>query len=155
METLNAAINANKNQKIIMCHKLKKLIKNGIKGKNIAILGLSFKANTDDIRESASINIINFILEEGGIVRAYDPIANDSMSKLFSDILYFEDVYEAIDGVDALVIMTEWNEFRSLDLARIKKIMKGPYVLDTRNILNMIELSRLGFIYDNVGRIKN
>ena len=138
-----------------MCHKLKKLIKNGIKGKSIAILGLSFKANTDDIRESASINIINFILEEGGIVRAYDPIANNSMSKLFSDVSYFKDVYEAIDGVDALVIMTEWNEFRSLDLARIKKSMKGPYVLDTRNILNMIELSRLGFTYDNVGRIKN
>ena len=155
METLNAAINANENQKIIMCHKLKKLIKNGIKGKRIAILGLSFKANTDDIRESASINIINFILGEGGIVRAHDPIANSSMSKLFSDISYFEDVYEAIDGVDALVIMTEWNEFRSLDLARIKKSMKGPYVLDTRNILNMLELSRLGFIYDNVGRIKD
>lgn len=155
METLNAAINANKNQKMIMCHKLKKLIKNGIKGKNIAILGLSFKANTDDIRESASINIINFILGEGGIVRAHDPIANNSMSKLFTDILYFKDVYEAIDGADALVIMTEWNEFRSLDLARIKKSMNGPYVLDTRNILNMIELSRLGFIYDNVGRIKN
>ena len=155
METLNAAINANENQKIIMCHKLKKLIKNGITGKSIAILGLSFKANTDDIRESASINIINFILKEGGIVRAHDPIANNSMSKLFSDISYFEDVYEAIDGVDALVIMTEWNEFRSLDLARIKKGMKGPYVLDTRNILNMLELSRLGFIYDNVGRIKD
>ena len=138
-----------------MCHKLKKLIKNSITGKSIAILGLSFKANTDDIRESASINIINFILKEGGIVRAHDPIANNSMSKLFSDISYFEDVYEAIDGVDALVIMTEWNEFRSLDLARIKKSMKGPYVLDTRNILNMLELSRLGFIYDNVGRIKN
>ncbi len=155
METLNAAINANKNQKIIMCNKLKKLIKNGIKGKNIAVLGLSFKANTDDIRESASIDIINFILNEGGIVRAHDPIANDSMLKLFSDILYFTDVYEAIQGADALVIMTEWNEFRSLDLGRIKKSMNGSYVLDTRNILNMDELSRLGFIYDNVGRIKN
>ncbi len=138
-----------------MCNKLKKLIKNGIKGKNIAVLGLSFKANTDDIRESASIDIINFILNEGGIVRAHDPIANDSMLKLFSDILYFTDVYEAIQGADALVIMTEWNEFRSLDLGRIKKSMNGSYVLDTRNILNMDELSRLGFIYDNVGRIKN
>jgi len=154
METLSATIRANKNQKVKMGEKLEKLITGGIKNKSIAVLGLSFKANTDDVRESSSIDMINFIINMGGYVSAYDPIANNSMSKIFSDISYFDDVYEAISGVDALVVMTEWNEFRSLNLPRIKEIMKGNYILDTRNIINMKELSNLGFIYDNVGRIK-
>ena len=126
----------------------------GIKDKVIAVLGLSFKANTDDIRESSSIDMINFILSMGGNVRAYDPIANNAMSQLFSNISYFKDVYEAIKKADALVIMTEWNEFRSLDLKKIRNIMNGNIVLDTRNIMNMKELASLNFVYDNVGRIK-
>ena len=125
-----------------------------IKDKIIAVLGLSFKANTDDVRESSSINMIEFILSKGGIVRAYDPIANVSMSKLFDNISYFDDVYDAVKGADALVVMTEWNEFRALDLPRIKKIMRSAFILDTRNIINMSELSKLGFVYDNIGRIK-
>ena len=93
--------------------KLEKLIDASVKDKKIAVLGLSFKANTDDVRESSSIDMIEFILNKGGIVRAYDPIANASMSKLFKNISYFDDVYDAIEGADALVVMTEWNEFRS------------------------------------------
>ena len=154
METLEAAINANKNQKSRLGSKLEKLIDSNFKNKKIAILGLSFKANTDDVRESSSIDMIKFVIKNGGIVRAYDPIANVSMSKIFNDIEYFDDVYKAIEGADCLVVMTEWNEFRSLDLPRIKKIMNQPYILDTRNIMNMSELSRLGFVYDNIGRIK-
>mgnify|MGYP001425573920 CR=1 FL=1 len=154
METLNAAINANKNQKKKIGAKLEKLISNNFKDKKIAILGLSFKANTDDVRESASIDLIKFILNKGGLVRAYDPIANQSMVKLFDEISYFDDVYDAIKGSYALVIMTEWNEFRSLDLPKIKKIMSGNHILDARNIVNMVELSKLGFNYDNIGRIK-
>ncbi len=154
LETLGAAKRANKNQKEKMGIKLKNLIDDSIKDKKIAVLGLSFKANTDDVRESSSIDMIEFILNKGGIVRAYDPIANGSMSKLFENISYFDDVYDAIEGADALVVMTEWNEFRSLDLPRIKNIMKSAFILDTRNIINMTELSRLGFVYDNVGRLK-
>ncbi len=154
METLRAAKKANDNQKAKMGTKLENLISSSLKGKKIAVLGLSFKANTDDIRESSSIDIIEFILSKGGIVRAYDPIANASMMELFDNISYFEDVYDAIKGADALVVMTEWNEFRALDLPRIKNIMESAFVLDTRNIINMSELSKLGFVYDNVGRIK-
>ena len=154
METLRAAKKANDNQKAKMGTKLENLISSSLKGKKIAVLGLSFKANTDDIRESSSIDIIEFILSKGGIVRAYDPIANASMMELFNNISYFEDVYDAIKGADALVVMTEWNEFRALDLPRIKNIMESAFVLDTRNIINMSELSKLGFVYDNVGRIK-
>ena len=154
METLRAAKKANDNQKAKMGTKLENLISSSLKGKKIAVLGLSFKANTDDIRESSSIDIIEFILSKGGIVRAYDPIANASMMELFNNISYFEDVYDAIKGADALVVMTEWNEFRALDLPRIKNIMESAFVLDTRNIINMSELYKLGFVYDNVGRIK-
>ena len=154
IETLSAAVKANENQKAKMCIKLENLMDTNIKDKKIAVLGLSFKANTDDVRESSSIDMIEFIINKGGVVRAYDPIANASMSKLFGNILYFDDVYDAIEGADALVVMTEWNEFRALDLPRIKNIMKHPCILDTRNVINMSELSDLGFIYDNVGRIK-
>ena len=154
METLQAAIKANKNQKERVGEKLDRLISGSIRGKKIAILGLAFKANTDDVRESSSIDLIKFILNDGGFVNAYDPIANESMANIFNDIHYFDNVYDAIDGVDALVIMTEWNEFRALDLNRIKKSMRNNYVLDTRNVLNMKELSDLGFVYDNIGRIK-
>ncbi|MBT3665036.1 UDP-glucose/GDP-mannose dehydrogenase family protein [bacterium] len=154
METLQAAIKANRNQKERIGEKLDRLVSGGIKGKKIAILGLTFKANTDDVRESSTIDLIKFILNQGGFVNAYDPIANESMAKIFNDIHYFDNVYDAICEVDALVIMTEWNEFRALDLNRIKKSMRNNYVLDTRNILNMKELSEQGFVYDNIGRIK-
>ena len=98
--------------------------------------------------------MIEFILSKGGIVRAYDPIANASMYELFNNISYFDDVYDAVKGADALAVMTEWNEFRALDLPRIKNIMESAFILDTRNIINMSELSKLGFVYDNIGRIK-
>ena len=154
METVNAAIVANKNQKKKMINKLINLFDGNINNRKIAVLGLAFKANTDDVRKSAAIDIIKGILGNGGIVNAYDPIANNEMSKIFHDIEYFDNLYAAIKNVDGIVIMTEWNEFRSLDLQKIKKIMKGNIILDTRNILDMDELSSLGFVYDNIGRIK-
>ena len=154
METVNAAIIANKNQKKRMANKLINLFDGDINNKKITVLGLAFKANTDDVRESASIDIIKGILDNGGIVNAYDPIANNEMSKNFHDIEYFNNLYDAVKNADGIVIMTEWNEFRSLDLQKIKKTMKGNIILDTRNILDMDELSSLGFVYDNIGRIK-
>ena len=154
METVNAAIIANKNQKKRMTNKLINLFDGNINNRKIAVLGLAFKANTDDVRDSSAIDIIKGILDNGGIVNAYDPIANNEMSKIFHDIEYFDNLYDAVKNVDGIVIITEWNEFRSLDLQKIKKIMKGNIILDTRNILDMDELSSLGFVYDNIGRIK-
>ena len=154
METVNAAIIANKNQKKRMANKLINLFDGNINNRKIAVLGLAFKANTDDVRDSSAIDIIKGILDNGGIVNAYDPIANNEMSKIFQDIEYFDNLYDAVKNVDGIVIMTEWNEFRSLDLQKIKKIMKGDIILDTRNILDMDELSSLDFVYDNIGRIK-
>tara|TARA_Y100001970_G_scaffold287109_1_gene410946 strand:- start:1327 stop:2640 length:1314 start_codon:yes stop_codon:yes gene_type:complete len=154
MKTVESAIMANENQKKRMVEKLVRLFAGNIKKKTIAVLGLSFKANTDDVRESSAIHMINSILNMGGFVNAYDPIANNEMSKIIKKINYFDSLYGAVSNADAVVIMTEWNEFRSLDLKKIKSIMRGEIFLDTRNIISMDELSSLSFAYDNVGRIK-
>jgi len=154
MNTVESAIKANNYQKKRMLIKLTTLFNGNLNSQHIAVLGLSFKANTDDVREASSIDMIRGILEDGGIVNAYDPIANSSMEKIFNNISYYNNVYETVKEVDGVVIMTEWNEFRGLDLQKIKKLMRGKVFLDTRNIVNMDELSTLGFNYDNIGRIK-
>jgi UDPglucose 6-dehydrogenase len=128
------------------------LLDNDLKGKIIAVLGLAFKQETDDVRDSPAIEIINSIHDTGGIIKAYDPIANDSMKEIFPELDYKSNWHEAVEGCDAVVIMTEWNEFRSLDLEKLKNLMSQPIVLDTRNILNVSELKRLKFKFDNVGR---
>ena len=152
MVTVTAAIEANKSQRKRMLNKLNELLDNNLKGKVIAILGLAFKQETDDVRESPAIDIISGIHDKGGIIKAYDPIANDSMKEIFPALDYKSNWHEAVKGSDAAVIMTEWNEFRSMDLEKLKILMSQSVVLDTRNILNVSELKRLGFKYDNVGR---
>lgn len=152
MNTIDAAITTNNIQKTRMVEKLKNLIGGDFSGKTIGILGLAFKPNTDDVRESSSIEMIQSILDEGGKVKAYDPIANKSMQNIFPDLNYLHSWEETCDGVDAMVIMTEWNEFRGMNLKKLKKVMKTPLVLDTRNILSMDKLSEYGFQFDNVGR---
>jgi len=152
MNTIDAAITTNNIQKKRMVEKLKNLIGGDFSGKTIGILGLAFKPNTDDVRESSSIEMIQSILDGGGKVKAYDPIANKSMQHIFPDLNYVHSWEETCDGVEAMVIMTEWNEFRGMDLKKLKKLMKTPLVLDTRNILSMDKLSEYGFQFDNVGR---
>ena len=152
MNTIDAAITTNNIQKTRMVEKLKNLIGSDFSGKTIGILGLAFKPNTDDVRESSSIEMIQSILDGGGKVKAYDPIANKSMQNIFPDLNYLHSWEETCDGVDAMVIMTDWNEFRGMNLKKLKKVMKTPLVLDTRNILSMDKLSEYGFQFDNVGR---
>ena len=152
MNTVIAAIKTNVKQKIRMINKLTSLI-GGLSGKNIAVLGLAFKPNTDDVRESASIDMIDGIIKGGGCVQAYDPIANKSMKEIFPKIKYFNSWETACNNVDAVVIMTEWNEFRGMDLKKLKSIMKLPFILDTRNILSINLLKNLNFKYDNIGRL--
>ena len=152
MFTINAAIKTNTNQRIRMLNKLKKLLKGKLKNKTIGILGLAFKQETDDVRESASIDIILALQKQGANIKAYDPIANDSMKKIIPNIKYKLSWQSAVKDCDAIVIMTEWNEFRGMDLSQLKELMSTPIVLDTRNILNISELKKLEFTYDNVGR---
>lgn len=152
IETIDAAINVNRRQKQRMVDKLNKLLSFNIKNKTIAILGLSFKPNTDDIRESPAKDIIKFILDKGGSINAYDPVANDAMSKIFDKVNYCNSWKDACKNTNAVVVMTEWNEFRGIDLKILKRTLISPLILDTRNIFSVDKLKAIGFIYDNVGR---
>jgi len=152
ISTIEAAIVSNNNQKFRMVKKLKMLVDCEFNGLTISILGLSFKPETDDVRDAASRSIIPQLLKAGAQINAYDPIASNNFKLHFPDISYFESWQEAVKGSDACMILTEWNEFRSMDLLQLKNLMKSPIIMDTRNILRMEELEKLGFNYDNVGR---
>lgn len=124
-----------------------------VKGRSIAVLGLSFKPNTDDLREAPALRLIDILLEKGVRIRAFDPIAMDNARKIYgSKIQFFSDSYSAAEGSDALVIMTEWNEFRVLDLDRIKNLLSGRVVIDCRNIYEPEVMEKLGFRYHSFGR---
>ena len=153
MRTIEGAIKANEFQKKRMIDKLRFLLGGNFIGKHIAILGLTFKPKTDDVRESPAITMTEAILKEGGKVSAYDPEGSSNFSKLFPDITYKKSWEKAVSKSDGMVILTEWNEFRGLEADKIKKLMNAPVVLDTRNILNMHEFQNAGIIFDNVGRL--
>ena len=148
---LKGVISANKRQRELMVEKIKHHL-GDLKGKTIAILGLAFKQNTDDIRKSPAIDIIQLLLKEGAQIRCFDPLAMGNTKKILLDLTYCQDEYEAAQGSDALVIATEWNQFRNLDLLKVKKLLKSPILLDLRNLYEPATLKSLGFIYEGVGR---
>lgn len=136
-----------------MRHNVTEKIINKSKEKNIAILGLSFKPNTDDIREAPSVYIIKDLLEAGFKINVYDPKAMKKIREVFQDkITFFENPYDALTGVSSLIILTEWDEFRQLDLARVKNLMQGKVIVDGRNICDSEKVKALGFDYFGVGR---
>ena len=128
------------------------MMNNNVSRKRIAILGLSFKPNTDDIRESPSQFIISRLIKESAYINAYDPVAINNFKELYPDLSYFENWKDCVKDADACIIMTEWNEFRGIDLAELKKLLKSPSLLDAKNILSIKKLKSLGFNFDNVGR---
>ena len=149
---VDAVIEANKKQKMRIVERLKKRMPN-ISGKTIGILGLAFKAETDDIRESPAIDIVDELLKLGAIVKVHDPQAMHNFKEKYEDkVSYCNNEYEVSKDADALLILTEWNEYRSLDLRRIKSAMKSPYIFDTRNVLDRDELNELGFSFDLIGQ---
>jgi UDPglucose 6-dehydrogenase len=148
---VDATVRANEKQKEYMVKKIHDAMVE-LKGKTIAILGLSFKPNTDDIRDAPSLFIIQNLLKEKVRIRAYDPVSMKEAQKILPEIKYCEDAYDAVKGADALVIVTEWNQFRNLDLERIKNLLKGPYFFDLRNIYEPQRLKEKGFQYFCVGR---
>jgi UDPglucose 6-dehydrogenase len=119
--------------------------------KTIGVLGLAFKPSTDDMREAPSIEIIRRLQTEGARIKAYDPQAIENARRILPDIEYGRDAYAVAEGSDALVIVTEWDEFRQLDLARIKRLLKSPVIIDGRNIYDPAVIRSLGFIYTGVG----
>jgi len=146
-----AAEEVNRFQMLSIVEKTEKLV-GDLKDKEIGIFGLSFKPNTDDVREAPSLTIIPKLLQKGARIRAYDPIASKEASKHLNDIIYVKDVYAAAEGVDCIVVITEWNEFRELDLERLKALMRQPNVVDGRNIYSPSRMKALGFNYIGVGR---
>ena len=148
---LKAVVEVNENQKSIIVTKIKRLVPN-LKGKSIAVWGLSFKPKTDDMREAPSITIIQSLLKEGARVMAFDPIGEANARKFLPDIKYCKNPYDAITDCDCLVIVTEWNEFRELDKQRIKNLLREPNIVDARNIYEPEEMKKLGFNYIGVGR---
>jgi len=123
-----------------------------IAGKTIAVLGLTFKPNTDDMRDAPSLDILPALIEAGAAVRAYDPEGLDEAKKLLDGVVWCDGAYEALEGADALVIITEWNAFRALDLTRVKELMKAPVMVDLRNIYDPREMAAAGFDYTGIGR---
>ena len=148
---LKGVISANKRQKELMIEKIKHHL-GDLKGKTIAILGLAFKQNTDDIRKSPAVDIIQLLLKEGANIKCFDPLAMDNTKKILPDITYCENEYETAKDSDALVIATEWNQFRNLDLLRIKELLKKPILIDLRNLYEPKKVKELDFVYEGVGR---
>jgi UDPglucose 6-dehydrogenase len=148
---VDATIRANERQCESIIEKIRAAM--GIlKNKTIAIIGLSFKPNTDDIREAPSLNIIRRLLKENSKVRAYDPVSMKATQSILPNITYCKDPYDAVKGANALIIMTEWNQFRNLELDRLKKLLEEPYFFDLRNIYDPQKLKDKGFKYYCVGR---
>lgn len=148
---IEAVVKANENQRERMIKKINDAM-GSLKGKIICMLGLSFKPNTNDIRESPSIFIINSLLKANAKVKAYDPVAMDDAKRIFPKITYCKDTYDAVKGADAVVIVTEWNQFRNLDLAKIKKLTRDTFFFDLRNIYEPEKLRKAGFKYYSIGR---
>jgi len=148
---VDAVIEVNKRQQRSMLPKIQRLV-GDLSEKKIAILGLAFKPQTDDMREAPSLEIIRGLEAEGARVCAYDPVAMTEAQKILPGIEYAEDEYSAVQDADALVFVTEWNQFRALDMARIRDLMKNPRIADLRNICDPTDMRELGFDYVGVGR---
>jgi len=152
-ETLivDAVIEVNKRQRKAMIPKIQNLV-GDLKGKTIGVLGLSFKPETDDMRAAPAVDIIKELIAQGATIKAYDPVAMEEAKKSLPEIIYVKDEYAAVEGTDALVFMTEWNQFRALDMKRVLKLMKSPKIADLRNIYEPEDMRELGFDYVGVGR---
>lgn len=148
---VDAVIEANDRQRDAMIPKIEKLV-GDLNGKKIGVLGLSFKPETDDMRESPAIEIIAGMIERGATVKAFDPVAMEESKHFISGIEYAADEYDALDGADAMVIITEWNQFRALDFDRVKSLLTSPKIADLRNIYKPSDMRELGFDYIGVGR---
>ena len=153
LEILSAVESVNNRQKKVLFDKLKRHFGEELKNKTIAVWGLAFKPNTDDMREAPSIVLIKNLIAEGCKVKAYDPEASKEAYKIFGDkIEYMNKQYSALEDADALVIVTEWNEFRRPDFDKIKSLLKQPVIMDGRNLFDPKKMAEMGFVYEGIGR---
>ena len=150
-ELLRAVQKINNGQRELVINKLRNALSN-LDSKTIGVLGLSYKPNTDDVREAPSIDIIRQLQAYGAKIKAYDPQAMENAKAILKDVEYCQSPYEVAEESDALVITTEWDEFKNLDLFRVRRLLKQPVIIDGRNILDPHQMQRLGFVYKGVGR---
>jgi UDPglucose 6-dehydrogenase len=151
MEIAQATARVNDRQRQLMVEKIRKAVE-GFQGKTIAALGLSFKPNTNDLRDSPAMAILEQIMKEGATVRVYDPVAMEEATRLLPGLLACEDAYDAAKGADGLVLLTEWNQFRNLDFQRMKSVLRRPVFVDLRNVYEPDRMATLGFDYICIGR---
>jgi UDPglucose 6-dehydrogenase len=148
---IKAVLDVNQRQRTFMVEKIEKAL-GGFEGKRVAVLGLSFKPNTDDMREAPSQSIIEALQKGGATIVASDPVAIEEAKKVLVDVEYASDPYAAAEGADAIILITEWNPFRNLDLEKIKMRLKAPIFIDLRNVYEPKRMAEKGFHYTSVGR---
>jgi UDPglucose 6-dehydrogenase len=150
---LNAVMDVNEEQKLHLIPKIKRYFKDNLKGKRFALWGLAFKPNTDDIREAPALYMIDALVKEGASLSVFDPEATNNVRQLIGDkVTYAENQYEALEGADALIIATEWNEFRTPNFLKIVTTLKNKVIFDGRNLFDIAAIRELGFYYESVGR---
>jgi UDPglucose 6-dehydrogenase len=143
-------VNVAQHQRIV--NKLRAATGGSLAGRVVAVWGLTFKAETDDLRDSPAMTIARAVREQGAIVRAFDPVASEKAQALDPDLDVYPDAYDAADGADVVALLTEWDEFRWLDFDRVRDNMPQPSIVDARNVLDPAAMRRLGFAYVGVGR---
>ena len=152
-QLLHSVMEINTDRRVMAVEQIKSLLESDeLSGKVIGMLGLSFKPNTDDMRDAPSVTIGNMLLKDGAVVKAFDPIAMEEAAKLLPEVEMVDNPYAMAEGCDLLIVNTEWNEFRQLDLKRIKKVMRNPVLFDGRNIYDPTKMAEIGFRYRGVGR---
>ncbi|HEY9347289.1 MAG TPA: UDP binding domain-containing protein, partial [Inquilinus sp.] len=149
---IEAVIEVNEARKAEMADRVIAAFDGDVAGKTVAVLGLAFKQNTDDMRDAPSLTVVPALQRAGARVRAYDPAAMKEARRLLTDIDYATGAYEALRGADGAVLLTEWNEFRALDPARMIKLMGGPVFVDLRNVYKPADMQAAGFRYHSIGR---
>jgi UDPglucose 6-dehydrogenase len=149
---LNSVLTVNQAARDTFAAKVVRMLGGSVRDKKIGVLGLSFKADTDDMRESPAIDIIKSLQAQGASVQAFDPVAIEASRASLDNVTYCADPYEAAEGVDALLLITAWNEFKQLDVRRLREAMRGSVFVDGRNVYDPIEMRDAGFTYAGVGR---
>jgi UDPglucose 6-dehydrogenase len=150
-QLLRSVMEINRDMRRQVLTKLRELL-GGVRGKTIAIWGLAFKPNTDDVREAPALDIIHLLQTEGAKIRAYDPVAIEPARRILNHVIFCDNAYAAAEGADAIVLITEWNEFKQLDLGRVHQLMKQKIFIDGRNIYEPQRMRELGFTYRGIGR---
>ena len=151
VQIASAASKVNDEQRLRMVEKIRETV-GELKGKIFALLGLSFKPNTNDLREAPALAIAQILMRQGATIRAYDPVALEEASRTLNGLVPCRDAYHAAEGTDALILMTEWNQFRNLDFERLKSLMRQPVLFDLRNVYEPTKVATFGFLHVSVGR---